>query len=537
VRGGTATLAGPLTLANDLNVVAGTFDLDANPVDVGGALTVVGTLIADGTVLHVARNVTASGSFQAGTGALVLDGAVAQQLDLGASALNDLTVENAAGATLAADLVVGGTLDLATGTLTIGAHRLTIAMPIEGIPGNLVAGSSSSLTVAGVSAGIVVPVSVTDLAELAVTNPAGTALGGPLTLHVGLVLAGGNVVAGPHLLAITAGGTVARSSGHVIGRLQKTIPTGGPMSVTFEIGDALGYTPLLASWETVTVTGTMAASTSAGDDVAGLTAVGLVPAASVNRTWTIGSSGLVVGPTTLLVTYLPTDLDPAANPAALLAAISAGGTSSLPTVTARGEASVTLVLGGAPNGVLALAMPGADLDVRLTGPATGFVDQAYPYLVTVTNAGPFDASSVVIEIRLQPGATWVASTPTQGSCLLSAAVLTCDLGPVASGASAEVNIVVSFTSPGVHRLAAEVRVGATAIDPAPPNDAATLDVTIGQPTPTPTPSAQASRGTGRLPDTSTPPGWLLSMIGLVALALVALLLIAFGSRLRSSTRR
>ena len=304
VRGGTATLAGALTLTNDLNVVAGTFDLDANPVDIAGALTVVGTLIADGTQLHVAGNVTAPGSFQAGTGRLVLDGTAAQQLNLGNSALNDLTVDNAAGAALAADLVVGGTLDLAAGTLAIGAHRLTIAMPIAGNTGNLIAGASSLLTVAGTSAGIVVPATITDLAELAITNPVGTALTGPLLLHAGLVLDGGNLDAGPHLVTIAAGGTVARSSGHVIGRLQKTILAGGSVSVNFEIGDALVYAPLQASWGTVTVAGTLTAATSAGDDVAGLTAVGLVPAASVNRTWTISSSGLIADPATLLVRYL-----------------------------------------------------------------------------------------------------------------------------------------------------------------------------------------------------------------------------------------
>ncbi len=59
-----------------------------------------------------------------------------------------------------------------------------------------------------------------------------------------------------------------RSSGHVIGRLQKAIPAGGPVSVTFEIGDALGYTPVQASWESVTIAGTVIASTSAGDDLA-----------------------------------------------------------------------------------------------------------------------------------------------------------------------------------------------------------------------------------------------------------------------------
>ena len=537
VRGGTATLSGALTLANELSVLGGTFDLDANSVDVGGTLTVTGTVIADGSDLHVAGNVTATGSLQAGTGRLILDGTVAQQLNLGSSALNDVIVDNSAGASLAADLVVSGTLDLAAGTLAIGSHRLTIAMPIVGTADNLIGGATSSLTVTGTAGGIVVPASVTDLAELAITNPAGAALGDPLTLHAGLVLAGGNLDAGPHLVTIAAGGTVVRSNGHVIGRLQKTIPAGGAVSVGFEIGDALGYTPLQASWQVVTVAGTVTASTSAGDDVAGLTAVGLVPAASVNRTWTLGSSGLVAVPATLMVSYVTGDLDPAADPAALLAAFSQGGVSSLPAVTQRTATTLTMSLAGTPNGIVALAMPGADLGVGLTGPATGFVGQPYSYLVTITNGGPFDASAVTTRITLPAAATRLSATPSQGSCALSGNVLTCDLGPIASAAEADVALVISFSSPAVYRLAAAVTLNGNTIDPTPPNDTATLDVTIGQPMPTPSPSPQAGRGAGRLPDTSTPPGWLLSLVALVALALVALVLIAFGSRLRSATRR
>ena len=568
VRGGTATLAGALTLTSDLNIVAGTFNLDANAVDIDGALTVVGTLIADGSELHVAGNVTALGSFQAVSGRLVLDGTVAQQLTFGGSTLNDLTIDNAAGTTLAADLAVGGTLDLVTGTLSIGAHRLTIAMPIAGIANNLVAGASSSLTVAGTSAGIVVPASVTDLAELAITNPAGTALDGPLTIHAGLVLAGGNLDAGPHLLAVAAGGTVARSSGHVIGRLQKAIQAGGPVSVTFEIGDTLGYTPVQATWESVTIAGTVIVATSAGDDLAALTATGLVPEASVNRTWTLEADGLVAGLASVTVSYLASDVDPDASPMGLLAAFSTGGSSFLADVTQRTGSSLTMALPGAPDGTVSLGMPGADLAIQLTGPTSGLVGQPYSYLVTIANGGPFDASTVATEITLPAAATLVSTSQSQGSCVQSANILACDLGPIAVGASANVGLVVSFASPGLHRLAAEVTMSAAAIDSTPINDAASLDVTIGQPTPDPTPSpvppgtgeptpdpspspvppgtgqptpdpnpSPAPSGeTGRLPDTSAPQGWMLDMVRLVALALVALVLIAFGSRLRSSTR-
>ena len=525
VRGGTATLSGTLTLASALNVVAGTFDLDANTVDIGGALTVAGTLIADGSQLHVAGNVTSTGSFQAGSGMLVLDGSAAQQLNLGGSVLNDLRVTNAAGAALAADLAIAGTLDLASGTLTIGAHRLTIAMPIAGVADNLIGGASSSLTVAGTADGIVVPASVTDLAELALTNPAGTALRGPLTVHTGLVLGGGNLDAGAHLVAVAAGGTVTRSSGHVIGRLQKSIPAGGPTSVTFEIGDALGYTPLQASWESVTVAGNVTSSTSAGDDVAGLTAVGLVPAASVNRTWTLTSSGIVGGPTTLTVNYLASDVDPDAEPMDLLAAMSSGGSSALATVIQRTATSLTTTLPGAPEGTVALAMPGADIEIRLTGPTSGLVDRPYSYRVTITNAGPFDAGSVTAEVTLPTGATWIKATPSQGSCRTSGSVLACDVGAVPSGARAEIALVVSFAVPGSHQLAALVAVTGAAVDPTSSNDAAVLGVRISRP------------AVGQLPDTSTPPGWLAGLVGLSALAFGVLVHTAIRSRMRSATRR
>ncbi len=531
VRGGTATLAGPLTLTNDLNVVAGTFNLDGNPVDVAGSLTVAGTLIADGTELRVAGNVTAPGSFQAGTGRLVLDGTLLQQLDLVSSALNDLTLDNAAGASLLTDLAVGGTLELASGSLTIGAHRLTIAMPIEGTATSLVAGSSSSLTVAGTAAGISVPTSIIDLAELSITNPAGTSIGGPLTLHVGLVLGGGNLHAGPHLVTIAAGGSVGRTSGHVIGALQKSISVGGPLSLTFEIGDASGYTPVQASWVSVSAAGTIAASTEAGDDVAGLTATGLVPTASVNRTWTlVAGSGVVVGPTSVNVTFLASDLDPAARPMDLLAVSSSGGGSTLAAVTQRTPTTTTLTLEGAPNGTIALGMPGADLGIGLTGPTSGTVDQPLAYIVTITNNGPFDASLVTARITLPAASAPRSTMPSQGTCQLGGTVLTCDLGPMASGSNASVGFTVAFASAGSHQLAAAVSVGGTAVDPTAPNDSTILDVAISQPTP-------ASTGIRLLPDTSTPLGWAISLALLAVLAMSGVVLTAIVARVRSSSRR
>lgn len=522
-----ATLASTLALTGNLNVIGGVFDLDANPVDIGGSLTVVGTLITDGADVRVAGDVTVTGVLDAGAGRLVLGGTTTQLLDLGGSPLHHVTVDNPAGGALAADLEVGGALDLIAGTLTIGSHRLTIERPMTGLANNLIADASSSLTVAGTTADIRVPDSITDLAELEITNPAGVSIGGSLTLHSILELAGGNLDGRTHTVTIAAGGSVVRTSGHVIGQLVKPIPAGGPLSVTFEIGDTLGYAPVEASWGSVGVTGTMTASTSAGDDAAGLSAVGLVPAASVNRTWTFTSNGLAAGPELVTVTYLASDLDPDARPTDLLAALSSGGSSVLPVVTLRTATSLTMSLAGAPGGTLALAMPAADVAISLNGPTDGLVDQPYPYLVTVTNAGPFDAGSIEVEIRLPAEVSMVSASPSQGSCGKGAPVLTCDLRAIPSGSSAEVRLVLSFASPGVYLLMARAMLSGTAVDPAMANDGEVLEVAI-------------SDGVvpAQLPDTaSSTPDLLVSIMALTAMALISLLLVAAMRRVASRSHR
>jgi uncharacterized repeat protein (TIGR01451 family) len=83
------------------------------------------------------------------------------------------------------------------------------------------------------------------------------------------------------------------------------------------------------------------------------------------------------------------------------------------------------------------------------------------YTVTVQNSGPGGASSVTLTDVL-PDASFVSATPSQGTCVRvgkggRAGTLTCELGTIASGASANVSVVVSPSKAGTITNVASVR--------------------------------------------------------------------------------
>ena len=70
------------------------------------------------------------------------------------------------------------------------------------------------------------------------------------------------------------------------------------------------------------------------------------------------------------------------------------------------------------------------------------------YTLTVTNAGPDDAQSVVVIDDLPSSVTFVSGTSAQGPCSESGGTVTCTLGTVASGGTATIDIVVTPNSVG-----------------------------------------------------------------------------------------
>jgi uncharacterized repeat protein (TIGR01451 family) len=155
-------------------------------------------------------------------------------------------------------------------------------------------------------------------------------------------------------------------------------------------------------------------------------------------------------------------------------------------------AATTVVAGSPPVS--------ADLSVTKTdSPDPVTPGSPITYTITVTNNGPADTDSAQITDAVPAGTSFVSVVPTVGSCL-GTATFTCDLGPLANGASATVTLV-ALVDPGATpgtvisntaKLGLPSRgVSVASVDPNPGNDSATATTTV----------AAASEVPGEVPGT------------------------------------
>jgi uncharacterized repeat protein (TIGR01451 family) len=79
--------------------------------------------------------------------------------------------------------------------------------------------------------------------------------------------------------------------------------------------------------------------------------------------------------------------------------------------------------------------------------ATIPVGTVFDYTITVTNNGPGSATAVTLNDSLPAGMSFGSVTPSQGTCT-GGAVISCDLGDLALGATATITVTVTATATG-----------------------------------------------------------------------------------------
>ena len=128
------------------------------------------------------------------------------------------------------------------------------------------------------------------------------------------------------------------------------------------------------------------------------------------------------------------------------------------------------------NLVKDLSGTSADVAVSLTssgGTATG---SNTSYTASVTNDGPSTATNVALSAQLPATGVIVSATPTAGSCNISAAGVTCNLGSLANLATTKVTIVVLQTASG--SVNASAQVSASETDPLLSNNQSSTTVAV-----------------------------------------------------------
>jgi len=141
------------------------------------------------------------------------------------------------------------------------------------------------------------------------------------------------------------------------------------------------------------------------------------------------------------------------------------------------------------------APPAPDVTVTKTVDAPQVdVGSELTYRITATNRGTGPAESVIVTDTPDPGLQIVSVTPSQGTCS-SGVPISCQVGPLAPGATATVVVVARATEPGT------LRNGVTAIPATTPGGSVHVESSTAQSPPRVTLRKRATRSTVRPGDT------------------------------------
>ncbi|MDB5824515.1 MAG: hypothetical protein JWR21_3219 [Herminiimonas sp.] len=320
------------------------------------------TFVGNGK-LQAGGSFSAGGLLAAGTGTVEFNDTAAQSIPV--YAYNNLTINNASGASLSGDTTVPGTLTLASGTLNVGARTLTLNGPtIVGTPVNLATTSSSSLVFGGSSTGVNVPLGVVVLNNLTVSNVNGVTLNSSPT--VATVNLSGPVIAGANKLTISANcprSVVQSGTGFVDGMVKLTFPALSTTCV-FPLGTVAGssatYAPV--SFTAPAGGGTLTAATF-GQEHPQIASSDISATQDANRYWTLWDTGDTLTASTYgaVFNFATGDVDSGATATGFVLDKYVGAAWSLPTPISATATSVTASsIAGPLNSTVGFAVGAVD---------------------------------------------------------------------------------------------------------------------------------------------------------------------------------
>ena len=193
----------------------------------GHDFTVLGNLIFSNSAKIDA---TATGSI------LTFAGTAAQNIPSGAllsNAMDGFTVNNSEGLTLNDDITVIHPVTLAGGSLTIGAHTLTLNGTISVVSGSLAGGLTSSITIGGSGTGSLPAVT---LNNLTLNRAAGINLSGSVSVAGTLSLVSGTLLTGSNTITLSGNSPIVTNGNLDVSAADAEIIFTNPAAITIPAG-------------------------------------------------------------------------------------------------------------------------------------------------------------------------------------------------------------------------------------------------------------------------------------------------------------
>jgi hypothetical protein len=332
-------------LQNDGNFTAGTgiHTFTGTNKTIGGSnevaipnLTISGTTTNTGT-LTVSTALAGTSTLTNGANALLnYGGAAAITPTLVATAAgNTVDYERAGAQTVKATTYnnvtfSGSGLKTNTGTTVNGILSMQGTATASAAP---TYGATATLEYKGSGAQVTGPELLATMAAgrtVRIDNVNGVTLNATTTINGTLNFTAGNLNTGANNVYIGAGGTVTRTSGHVVGNLRKYVATGAT-NVTFEVGDAASYAPAQIAFASVTTAGDVTVRAVTGDH-ANIGSSTIDAAQTANRNWIVTGTGIVFTNYSATFNFVAGDLDALATPGSFVVGRYAGGSWTYPTV-------------------------------------------------------------------------------------------------------------------------------------------------------------------------------------------------------------
>ena len=135
--------------------------------------------------------------------------------------------------------------------------------------------------------------------------------------------------------------------------------------------------------------------------------------------------------------------------------VTAGGTDD-DGEPVSGEATATVEITTPPPPPVVKPAPVIDLVIVKEASSPTPLNGTVNYSLTVTNKGPDTATNVQLADPAPAGITYLTANPSQGTCSLSPALITCSLGNIAAGQTVTIAITGKATTVGQHTNTATV---------------------------------------------------------------------------------